>query len=184
MMRGENPDTKLMKLKSLGRHNVINGHLDKIRHLANNGTQRAKASATGRNHVVSGHLDRIRVIARAVRKKNKEERIKKIFNKTDDKYKDDPDKLAMYKSRRGLSKSERKQVSENSSKFIIDNAERNLDYLQKVVSISQYTYVSPENLEFGSVSHAAKYYGGNANSAQIANWCKRQQHGWSRKPKI
>lgn len=72
--------------------------------------------------------------------------------------------------------------SKSLSDSVIINAERNEEFLHKISSRSKNKFISPEGLEFDSPIFAAQYYG-NVEYYIIENWCKRNQHGWSRKPK-
>ncbi|MNY48775.1 hypothetical protein D3C86_1841380 [compost metagenome] len=76
----------------------------------------------------------------------------------------------------------KKAQSLKLSLSVIENAERNEEFLYKTSSKSLNKFISPEGLEFDSPIFAAKYYG-NVEYYIIENWCKRGQHGWSRKPK-
>lgn len=80
-----------------------------------------------------------------------------------------------------------KLKSENSelrSKAIIDNAERNMEWLHKVSSRAKYKFISPEGLVFNSPIFAAKYYGKDVKPLDIENWCKRKKYGWNTYPEL
>lgn len=163
-----------------GRSNVDSGHLDDIRGLINKEDQRERARLLGKENAENGVLDRAREIAIKNRKENgvteeTKERLRgynKILCERDD----------FEELMRNLQKSgneAKKRKSKEFSEFVIETAERNEEHLHKVHFNSKYFYVSPEGLKFGASSYAASYYG-NVSAAQIANWCKREQHGWYR----
>lgn len=171
--------TRFTSQHLLGKKRAAEGWMDRIRPLANNETQRRKARETGRRNVESGHLERIRKIARKVRAERKAKRIGAIFKSTDEKYKDSPEKLELFHSRRNKPMKQFQEACEKASKEVINTALRNEEFLHKTSSQSKYFYISPENLKFETVKYAAAYYG-NVKPYRIENWCKRNQFGWKR----
>ncbi len=162
-----------------GKLRAAEGWMDKIRPLANNDIQRAKARANGLRNVESGHLERIRKLAYKVRAENKIKRIKKKRAKTDEKYKNEPEKLRKYKDRRDRTMEEYKTSCEKFAASVIENAFRVEEFLHKTSPTSKYNYISPEGLSFETTKFAAAYYG-NVSYQQIENWAKRNQYGWKR----
>ena len=169
-----------------GKRNVESGLLDQIRPLANNEAQREWAKRFGEEKRDSGFLDEIRKLANeAWRGSSHTEEYKEEKSKL---YKEwytsgDP-KWAAAAKKRGVAAGVKKaEESRQRSLEVIENAERNEEYLQKSSYRSKNIFVSPEGLEFDGPENAAKYYG-NVEPYTVDNWCKRAQHGWYRKPKI
>lgn len=183
MMSGQEPDKKLANLKAIGKANVVSGHMDNIRKLSNTPTRQRKLKELNEHKVSSGLLDEYRKLANdAWRGQKHSEEWKeskstqmKQYTSTEEGY---SHMLAAVKA----SNIKKGQLSKEFSDTVIINAERNEEFLQEVSSRSKNKFVSPEGLEFDSPIFAAKYYG-NVEYYIIENWCKRNQHGWSRKPK-
>lgn len=183
MMSGQEADKKLANLRAIGKANVESGHMDRIRLLANNERQRSHASAMAKARIESGELEKARLKAVKVwTGSNHTEEYKeakrvqmKAWSNVDENYQ----QLLQMNKVRGEKAT---QKSEQLSKDLILNAERNEEFLQEVSSRSKNKFVSPEGLEFDSPIFAAKYYG-NVEYYIIENWCKRGKYGWSRKPK-
>jgi len=166
-----------------GKLNVESGLLDSIRHLANNDAQRAHARKLAQDRIESGIIyDYIKAASEAWTGCNHTDEWKRKRSALyKEKYKDG-------KNLKQLLENQKKAIEkkiENSIEFsrsVVENAERNEEFLQETSSRSLNKFISPEGLEFDSPIFAAKYYG-NVAPHVIENWCKRYQHGWSRKPK-
>ncbi len=183
MMSAQESDSKLANLKAIGKMNVVSGHLERIRPLANNEAQRAHASSLTQSRILSGeHYINIKKGNEAWRGCNhtdewKEEKSiqMKEWSEKDENYQQ---LIDMHKKALAVRQENAKEFND----FVILNAERNEEFLQEVSSRSKNKFISPEGLEFDSPIFAAKYYG-NVDYCTIENWCKRKQHGWSRQPK-
>lgn len=70
------------------------------------------------------------------------------------------------------------------SQWVVDNAERNEDWLVEKSNRSFYKFVSPEGLVFDSPIFAANYYGNEVKHITIENWCKRAKYGWTTIPEL
>jgi len=179
MMAGQEVEQVIAR----GKANVESGLLDRIRPLANNEAQRKHARDLAKQRIESGYMDEIRKMANdAWRGQNhtdewKAEKAKqmKAWSGQEEKYQQ---LLTMQKLGAVVKAANSKQLNDN----IIQNAERNEEFLHKSSSRSKNKFVSPEGLEFDSPIFAAQYYG-NVEYYIIENWCKRNHHGWSRKPK-
>lgn len=183
MMSGQEVDNKVANLRAIGMVNVESGHLDSIRHLANNEVQREHARKMGKEKVLSGELDRIRKLAHEAWtgsnhtdewKAQKSVQMKEWASKEEN-----YQQLLEMNKRRAEWGTEK---AEKFSKDLILNAERNEEFLHMISSRSKNKFISPEGLEFDSPIYAAQYYG-NVEYYIIENWCKRNKYGWSRKPK-
>ena len=74
--------------------------------------------------------------------------------------------------------------SEERSRLVVENAERNSEWLDKKSKKTFYKFVSPDGLIFDSPVFAAKYYGSNVLARDIENWCKRKKYGWNTIPEL
>lgn len=165
--------------KIWGKACVDSGHLDAIRHLANNESQRLWASQLGRENVTSGRLDKARNIALDnLKKYGMSEKRKEVLDKHNEKMKSCPKAKDNLRKAQKLSVVKQKKDASERAKSVLENAERNEEYLN-VTPRGKYWYISPEDLKFGTSIAAANYYG-NVKDYQIQNWCKREQHGWRR----
>lgn len=183
MMSGQEPDRKLANLRAIGKANVISGHMDYIRTLANTPQRQRKLSELNKYKVDSGLIKFYQSMAndawrgshhREEWKLQKSEDMKLLMT-------DESHYQRMVETQR-LASLKKKEESRLLSESVIINAERNEEFLQKISSRSKNKFISPEGLEFDSPIFAAQYYG-NVEYYIIENWCKRNQHGWSRKPK-
>lgn len=181
MMSGVEVDKKLASLKAIGKANVESGHLDNIRQFANTPAQREHARQLAKSRFESGELHKsIKLASEAWTGSNHTEEWKR--NKSEQM------KIWTESNKEQLIEMNSKAVQTNINKGVehseqvILNAERNEEFLQETSSRSKNKFVSPEGFEFDSPILAAKYYG-NVEYYIIENWCKRNQHGWSRKPK-
>lgn len=181
MMSGQEADSKLANLRAIGKANVVSGHLDRIRPLANNDAQRKHAKGLAKRRIESGELqEAIKKASKAWTgsnhtvefKQKKSEQMKAWSESNMSKLIDMNAKAVITNINKGV----------EHSKQVIINAERNEEFLQESSSRSKNKFISPEGLEFDSPIFAANYYG-NVEAYIIENWCKRSQHGWSRKPK-
>lgn len=181
LMSGQEPNKKLANLKAIGKANVESGHLEKIREFSNTSERQRKLKELNEYKVNSGlALIYVAMANEAWRGSNHTEEWKeqkasemKIWSK------DNPEH---YLKMSVAGAKAQKETSEQLSNQVIINAERNEEFLQEISSRSKNKFISPEGLEFDSPIFAAKYYG-NVEYFVIENWCKRSQHGWSRKPK-
>lgn len=181
VMTSQDADFKQILFSSVGRANVESGFLDKIRLLTNTPAQREHARKMAVARVESGrHAAIIKLANDAWRGQNhtdqwKEEKAAQMRGWA----KDNKDHYTRMVAK-GVAVA--KEVSRQFSLSVVQNAERNEEFLHKSSSKSKNKFVSPEGLEFDSPIFAAKYYG-NVLPHVIENWCKRNHHGWSRKPK-
>lgn len=183
MMSGQEEDRVVAQRKANGLANVRSGHLDRIREKID--WEKVSRMTIERNRISAekGLLRKYclqmnemwRGCKHADEWKAEKSRQGKIRMSDSEIYKT---QMTYLQSGRDS----RKQKSEQTSKDLIENAERNEEYLQKTTSKSKNKFISPEGLEFDSPIYAAKYYG-NIKPHVIENWCKRNQNGWSRKPK-
>lgn len=181
LMTKQEVDKVLANHKAIGKRNVETGFLDSIRHLANTDGQRKHASDFGKWKNQVGLLDEYRKLANDAWRGQKHTDEYKVQKSVQMKALVSEDYEKFVK----LSEMGQKVKAENSKDFseqVIKNAERNEEFLQKHSSRSLNKFISPEGLEFDSPIFAANYYG-NVEYYVIENWCKRNQHGWSRKPK-
>lgn len=181
MMSGQESDKKLANLKAIGKANVESGHLENIRGLSNTPERQRKLKELNEYKVSSGlSLVYVSMANEAWRGGKHTEQWKeqkasemKVWSENN------PDH---YLNMSVAGAKAKKETSELLSYQVIINAERNEEFLQETSSRSKNKFISPEGLEFDSPIFAAKYYG-NVEYFVIENWCKRSQHGWSRKPK-
>lgn len=181
MMSKQESDKKLAQARANGKANVESGHLEKIREFANTPERQRKLKELNEYKVQSGLcLTYVAMANEAWRGCNHTDQWKeqkalemKAWSK------DNPEHYLKMSLAGAQIK---KENSEQLSSQVIINAERNEEFLQEISSRSKNKFISPEGLEFDSPIFAAKYYG-NVEYFVIENWCKRNQHGWSRKPK-
>lgn len=179
MMSGQDGEKKREVLSAIGRRNVESGHLDRIRPLANNSAQRAWARELGRKHVESGFLDKIRPLSgRKVWTQEKRDKRSILYKEAYSA----PEKREILDAMRDTAIGVNIAKSKELAASVLENAERNEEYLHMRSSRSKNLFISPEGLKFESPIYAAKYYG-NIQHYTIENWCKREMHGWCRKPK-
>lgn len=183
MMRGFESDAVVAHRKVLGKANVESGHLDRIRQLIDWDKVRERTVAMNKVSLEAGLLHKYIKIAQSVwtGSKHTEEWKRKRSAQATEMAKQDwwYERQLTFLDK---AKEVRKETSCSNSKDLIQNAERNEEYLHKTSSLSKNKFISPEGLEFDSPIFAAKYYG-NVKPHVIENWCKRNHHGWSRKPK-
>ena len=166
-----------------GRLNVESGLLDRIRHMANNEAQRQHARDLAKARIESGEiLEFIKMAQDAWTGSNHTEEFKKKRSEDYKKKYAEPENRERILKQQKVAIEKRIKDSIEFSEEVIRNAERNEEFLHKSSSKSLNKFVSPEGLEFDSPIYAAKYYG-NVEYYVIENWCKRNKHGWSRKPK-
>ena len=181
VMTSQDADFKQILFSSVGKANVESGFLDKIRPMANTPAQREHARKMAVARVESGeHAEVIKLANDAWRGQNhttewKEQKSIQMSGWAKEN-KDHYTKMV----EKGVIAA--KEASYQLSLTVIQNAERNEEFLHKSSSRSKNKFVSPEGLEFDSPIFAAQYYG-NVEYYIIENWCKRNHHGWSRKPK-
>lgn len=181
LMSRQESDRKLAIIKANGKANVESGLLARIRPLANNEAQRAHAKKLCEERVLNGeHAINVGLANVAWIGQNHTEEWK--ANKALQTKVWYLNNLEHYENMRRLGKEAKTKESKTLSENLIKNAERNEEFLQELSSRSKNKFISPEGLEFDSPIFAAKYYG-NVEAYIIENWCKRNQHGWSRKPK-
>lgn len=181
MMSKQESDKKLANLIAIGKANVVSGHLESIRPLSNTPERQRKLQELNKYKVDSGLSEiYISMANEAWRGSNHTEEWKEQKSLQMKEWAtNNPDSIYnMCQVAIKLKKENSKRLSES----VILNAERNEEFLQEVSSRSKNKFVSPEGLEFDSPIFAAKYYG-NVEYFVIENWCKRNQNGWSRKPK-
>lgn len=184
LMSKQEVDVVVAGRKARGRANVESGHLDSIRHLANNDIQKEKLKLLNQYKLESGLLEEYQKLAHdAWRGQNHTEewKIEKSIQ-----MKDYASQEVNYNRLLKTAEQGRQARLDNCKLFsenLILNAERNEEFLHKTSSRSLNVFVSSEGLEFDSPIFAAQYYGG-VHYSVIENWCKRCQYGWSRKPKL
>ena len=173
MMSGKSSDFKQANLIAIGKANVVSGHLDRIRHLANTDAQRAHAKLMFDERVANGsHAIAVKLAREAWTGCNHTDEWKK--NKSTQMlnfYQDESNRIEANKYL-DIGRAVRQQKSKDCSENLILNAERNEEFLQESSSKSLNIFISPEGLEFQSPALAAKYYG-NVKPHVIENWCKR-----------
>jgi len=179
LMSGQIANEKLAVLRLIGQANVESGHLDRIRPMANNEKQRAWAKKLGEQHRESGFLDKIRLMRKNFKPSPESRRRRSIRDK--ERYKS-PEMRGRLDKQRDTAIQVNISKSVDLANTVLQNAERNEEFLHKRSSRSKNLFVSPEGLEFDSPIYAAKYYG-NIPAYTIENWCKRRMHGWCRRPK-
>lgn len=183
MMTKQEPDKKLATLKAIGKANVESGHLERIRAKANTPARQTKLQELNKYKVESGLIANYQKLANdAWRGSHHTEEWKINKSKEMKILMEQPEHYQRMLKAQKLGVLKKKEDSKESSENLILNAERNEEFLHKNSSRSKNKFISPEGLEFDSPIFAAKYYG-NIEYHVIENWCKREQHGWSRKPK-
>ena len=164
---------------SNGRRNVESGHLDNIRLLANNEERKRKLKLLHEAHSLNGHYEKFTKAGNdAWRGSTHTEEFKE---KRSAEYKLKYSDPVLRQQLVERSKSGRKVRADNSEKLsqdVINNSQRNIEFLHKTDIRSKYKFISPEGLIFDSVGFMANYYG--CKSYIVDNWCKRNQHGWNR----
>jgi len=183
LMSRTEESVRVAHYKALGLANVASGHLDRIRLLANTEQRQEKLKELNSYKVKSGLAYVYIKMAQDVwTGSNHTEEFKKHRSKI---YKE---RYASGKDRETILRMQKKgcevkkQTSARFSQEVIENAERNEEFLHETSSFSKNLFISPEGLIFQSPTLAASYYG-NVAPHTIDNWCKRKQHGWERKPK-
>lgn len=184
MMSGQDVDVKISCLKAIGQANVDSGHLDRIRVLANTPAQRQHASNLIQARIKSGrHAEIIEMAKDAWRGSSHTDEWKAEKSIQMKEYRSTEVGYELMLKAVNLSVVKKKEDSHLLSQKVIQNAERNEEYLQKLSSKSRNKFISPEGFEFDSPIFAAAYYGNVVKPHVIENWCKRHQHGWSREAK-
>ena len=179
MMKGQTTDQKVAR----GLANIESGLLESIRSLANTPERQRKLKELNEYKISSGLLDEYRKLANdAWRGQKHSEEWKEIKSAQMKEYRSTEEGYAKMLVAVRASGDKKKQLSKDFSDTVIINAERNEEFLHERSSRSKNVFISPEGLEFDSPIYAANYYG-NVEYYIIENWCKRNQHGWSRKPK-
>jgi len=184
MMTKQEVDSVVSNRKALGRKNVESGHLERIRLLINWDTVSRNITEINRKF----HSDKIASVSRMKtmqdlwRGKNHTEDWKANKSSESKKRMEDPEVYSKQMEYLAKGRQSRQLQAATRSEELINNAERNEEFLQKTTSKSKYKFISPEGFEFDSPIFAAKYYG-NIENYIVENWCKRGQYGWSRKPK-
>lgn len=168
-----------------GRRCIESGHLDRIRPLANNEEQRRKLRLTHQMLRENGGFERLVAAGNAAWRGSKHtDEYKK--NKSEDyknRFATNPEYRNRIMEAVKLSSELKTKKSKEFSEKLIENAERNEEFLHKTSSKSLNYFISPEGLKFESPVFAAKYYGNGVKPYVIENWCKREQNGWKREPK-
>lgn len=184
LMSGKSSDVRHEISKAGGAKNVKSGHLERIRHLANTPERQRKLQKLNQQKVDSGEIYKMIEMANdAWRGQNHTEEFKENRSKDyKDKFLNNPEYKEAILNMQSMGIQKIKDNSLEFSNKVIENAERNETYLQKVSNKSLNKFISPEGLEFDSPIFASKYYG-NVKPHVIENWCKRGQYGWDRKPK-
>ena len=183
VMTSQDADFKQILFSSVGKANVESGFLDKIRPMANTPAQREHARKMAVARVESGeHAEIIKLANDAWRGQNHTEQWKIEKSKQMTEWASREENYLKLIEMQKLGSIAKAENSKQFSDSIIQNAERNEEFLHKSSSRSKNKFISPEGLEFDSPIFAAQYYG-NVEYYIIENWCKRKQHGWSRKPK-
>lgn len=183
MMSGQEEDRVVAQRKARGLANVRSGHLDRIREKID--WDKVSRMTIEKNRIAAekGLLQEYCKLMQAAWKGSHHTEEWKAERSRQGKVRmSDPEVYKTQMSYLRLAREARFKQSEKTSKDLIKNAERNEEYLQKTSSKSKNKFISPEGLEFDSPIYAAKYYG-NIKPHVIENWCKRNQNGWSRKPK-
>ena len=182
-MSGTEESVRIANYNAIGISNVVSGHLDRIRPLANTEVRQQKLKELNQYKIESGLVyTYIRMAQEAWTGSKHTEEFKANRSKLyKEKYASGPDRERILQMQRKANE----MKTEKSAKFsqqVIENAERNEEFLHKTSSFSRNVFISPEGLIFQSPAFAASYYG-NVEAYIIDNWCKRGQHGWRREPK-
>ena len=169
--------------KICGKRSVDSGLLDLIREKANTSTRQQKLRELQEDMLKDGRLLKARLAANEAWKgsHHTEEWKKNKSAEMSEYRKTDVGREQMLKAVE-MSAKKKAENSKQLSDSIILNAERNEEFLHMTSSRSKSIFISPEGLEFESPIFAAGYYG-NVEYYVIENWCKRNQNGWTRKPK-
>lgn len=165
-----------------GRWGVESGHLDSIRHLANNEVQREKVRKLGEYNRDSGRLAEALELAWEANRGRKysQEHKDKLSAIQKESVKNNPTRYEQLKANVASGREKLKEKSRMFWENILINAERNIEFLSKESSRALYKFVSPEGFEFESPIFAAKYYGNGLKGPTIEYWCKVELHGWRR----
>lgn len=164
---------------SNGSNNVTSGHLDRIRHLANNKTQREKASKTSKTRWESGDLlldlqkawavNKGSTTSEYTRQKQSQAHIERMK---------DEHQLGLVLGAQKASALAKSKKAEDRSLKVLSSSEDNSEWLNVKSPRSKYNFLAPNGLVFESPIFAAKYFG-NIDAISIENWCKRNKYGWS-----
>lgn len=183
MMSKQEVDKVAANHRAIGRANVVSGRLGKIRILANTPERQRKLRELNQYKVDSGLIQTYAKMGQdAWRGQNHTDEWKENKSTQMKAYMETEEGYSNMLKAVELSVKLKKEKSREFSDNVIENAERNEEFLHKTSSRSKSLFISPEGLEFESPIFAANYYG-NVEYYVIENWCKREQHGWSRKPK-
>ena len=168
-----------------GKAMVESGHLDSIRHLANNETQIMKVKELGIKNRDSGQLERIRHLAhQANREKDWSVEEREAARQRQYKLLDeDPDYIERLRSQQLLAIQAKEKLGLERSEKILNKEVFKEEFLHKTSSRSKSYFVSPTGLVFESPNFAAKYYGEDENAYIIESWCKNFKFGWKVVPK-
>lgn len=182
LMTNQEVDAVLATHKALGQSNVASGHLERIREFANTPVRQEKLRKLNQHKVDNklwiGYLELAREAWTG--QKHTEEWKALKCEQMQQLVKERPEQFSKLAEVGRKAKTEQRTAQANA---VIENAERNEEFLHKRSSHSKNIFVSPEGLEFDSATFAAKYYGKDVKYFDVDNWCKRGQYGWSRKPK-
>lgn len=183
LMSGTEESERIANYKAIGMANVVSGHLDKIRKFANTKERQEKLKELNQHKVSSGLAYVYIAMAQEAWKgsshteefkENRSRLYKERYSSGEDR-----ERILRMQQKANVLKTEK---SSQHSQYVIENAERNEEFLHKSSPYSKNLFVSPEGLVFESPVYAANYYG-NVKPHVIDNWCKRNHHGWTRKPK-
>lgn len=152
-----------------------NGHLDRIRHLANNEVQRSKASFNGKINIVKAQ----EVSHARLRTEGKTAKQQEAWDNHVEHMKTCPEAKDNMRRTQKIAVHRRLEYAEERFNRLLSTCERNEEFLHKKSKRSKHIVISPENLKFDSPLFAAKYYG-NMSVFDVENWSKREQHGWHR----
>lgn len=167
-----------------GTNNVVSGFLDKIRHLANTPIQLEGVRQLGLRMKESGKLLEAAKIAWEVNRGRSQPLDEREIRRVSalQRMKNPEEKAKTQKAQR-ISCEKKTEEALQRAKELIENAERNSEYLEMKSNRSNNIFVSPEGLQFESPIFAAKYYKEDLEGYIVENWCKRNQFGWKRIPK-
>lgn len=184
LMTGAELDVRRARQVANGKANVANGHLERIRPLANTTERQQKLAKMNREKWESG--EGLKTVTKANAAWRGSHHTNDFKQKRSREYKDRFKTEKWQAFGKTLSEQGRKTRSENSSKlseFVINVVSPQKEFLYKQSNRSKSLFVSPTGLVFESPIFAAAYFNNVVDYWTIENWCKREQHGWKRIPK-
>lgn len=184
LMSGTEVDVRRVRQSANGRSNVLSGHLDRIRPMANTLARQEKLAKMNKLKWESDEgLKAVRLANEAWRGKHhteefKETRSRNYKNRFQESFWKE---YGVSLAEQGRQVRTEQSVALSDKVLSVDNPKT--EYLKMKAKRSKNLFISPTGLVFDSPKFAAKYFNDVVSSFVIDNWCKRGQHGWKRKPK-